>query len=156
MRRRSSFSIIWRLASSCPTSRRKSWPAYKRHAARTIVGIVDASFVPDPARVRPGDAIVGLPAVGLHTNGYSLARALVPPEEWNAPFPAAGPGATYLDALLAEHPSYYQAVRAIQSVAEVKTMAHITGGGLLENVPRTLPENCKAIFEQSRWSIPPL
>jgi len=124
--------------------------------AGTIVGIVDASFVPDPARVRPGDAIVGLPAVGLHTNGYSLARALVPPEEWNAPFPAAGPGATYLDALLAEHPSYYQAVRAIQSVAEVKTMAHITGGGLLENVPRTLPENCKAIFEQSRWSVPPL
>jgi phosphoribosylformylglycinamidine cyclo-ligase len=124
--------------------------------AGTIVGTVDASAVPDPARVAPGDPIVGLPSVGLHTNGYSLARALVPQEEWSAPFPAAGAGATFLDALLAEHPSYYAAVRAIQAVADVKAMAHVTGGGLLENVPRTLPEHCKAVFEQSRWSVPPL
>ncbi len=84
----------------------------------------------------PGDAIVGLPAVGLHTNGYALARSLMPPDEWNAPF---GEG-TFGDALLAEHPSYYKAVRAIQAVAQVKSMAHITGGGLLENVARTLPD----------------
>ena len=121
--------------------------------AGTIVGIVDADFLPDPRRVGPGDAIVGLPAVGLHTNGYSLARSLVPEEEWDAQL--AG-GTTYLDALLAEHPSYYRAVRAIQEVADVKAMAHITGGGLLENVPRTLPETCRAVFEQSRWSVPPL
>jgi phosphoribosylformylglycinamidine cyclo-ligase len=124
--------------------------------AGTIVGVVDAASVPDPARVSPGDPIVGLPSVGLHTNGYSLARALVPFEEWSAPFAAAGDGVTYLDALLAEHPSYYRAVRAIQEVADVKAMAHITGGGLLENVPRTLPEGCKAVFEQARWSVPPL
>jgi phosphoribosylformylglycinamidine cyclo-ligase len=124
--------------------------------AGTIVGVVDAADVPDPTAVAPGDCIVGLPSVGLHTNGYSLARTLVPVEEWNAPFPAAGLGVTYLDALLAEHPSYYEAVRAIQKVARVKAMAHITGGGLLENVPRTLPERCKAIFEQSRWSVPPI
>ena len=124
--------------------------------AGTIVGTVDADRVPDPARVAPGDPILGLPSVGLHTNGYSLARALIPPDEWNAPFPAAGPGVTYLDALLAEHPSYYAAVRAIEAVADVKVMAHITGGGLLENVPRTLPESCKAVFEQSRWSVPPI
>ncbi|MFY9781511.1 MAG: phosphoribosylformylglycinamidine cyclo-ligase [Candidatus Baltobacteraceae bacterium] len=124
--------------------------------AGTIVGVVDAEAIPDPARVAPGDAIVGLPSVGLHTNGYSLARSLIGPEEWNEPFPAAGEGATYADALLAEHPSYYRAVRAIQAVADVKAMAHITGGGLRENVPRTLPAGCKAIFEQSRWSVPPL
>jgi phosphoribosylformylglycinamidine cyclo-ligase len=124
--------------------------------AGTIVGLVDVGSIPDPARVQPGDPIVGLPSVGLHTNGYSLARALIGSDEWNRPFPAAGEGVTFADALLAEHPSYYRAVRAIQGVADVKTMAHITGGGLLENVPRTLPEGCKAVFEQSRWSAPPL
>jgi phosphoribosylformylglycinamidine cyclo-ligase len=120
--------------------------------AGTIVGIVELSALPNLESVVPGDAIVGLPAVGMHTNGYSLARDVIPPTEWNAPFGES----TYADALLAEHPSYYRAVRAIQAVATVKAMAHITGGGLLENVPRTLPRTCKAIFEQERWSVPPI
>ncbi len=124
--------------------------------AGTIVGSVRESEMPDPARVRAGDAIVGLPAIGLHTNGYSLARSLLARDEWEAPFPAAGPGVTYADALLAEHPSYAESVRAIRAVADVRSMAHITGGGLLENVPRTLPPECKAVFEQARWSVPPL
>lgn len=120
--------------------------------AGTIVGMVDTAALPNPQSVEPGDAIIGLPAVGLHTNGYSLARALIAREEWGAPLA----GATYADALLAEHPSYFTRVRAIQGAAQVRTMAHITGGGLLENVPRTLPENLKAIFEQARWKIPPI
>ena len=120
--------------------------------AGTIVGIVDLDAIPKPESVSAGDAIVGLPAVGLHTNGYSLARAVISQEEWNEPFGAG----TYADALLAEHPSYYAAVRAIERVAAVKAMAHITGGGLLENVGRTLPDGCKAIFEQQRWSVPPI
>jgi phosphoribosylformylglycinamidine cyclo-ligase len=120
--------------------------------AGTIVGIVDSNGVPRPEDVRPGDAIIGLPARGLHTNGYTLARKLIASDEYSTPFD----GTTFGDALLAEHPSYYNDVRAIQRVAKVKVMAHITGGGLLENVPRTLPENVKAIFEQSRWSVPPL
>lgn len=120
--------------------------------AGTIVGSVNINDVPKPDTVQPGDAIIGLPAVGLHTNGYSLARALLARDEWNKPF---GEG-TYADALLAEHPSYYNAVRAIQTVAKVKVMSHITGGGLLENVPRTLTGNVKAIFEQARWSVPPI
>ena len=70
--------------------------------AGTIVGIVDLDAVPDPNRVQPGDAIVGLPAVGLHTNGYSLARALIAEDEYGAPFGDT----TYGDALLAPHPSY--------------------------------------------------
>jgi phosphoribosylformylglycinamidine cyclo-ligase len=119
--------------------------------AGTIVGIVPIDDIPDPASVVAGDAILALPAVGMHTNGYSLARAFIPSQEWLQPF---GLGGTYADALLAEHPSYYDAVRAIQKVAKVKAMAHITGGGLLENVPRTLPSNVKAIFEQSRWEVP--
>jgi phosphoribosylformylglycinamidine cyclo-ligase len=107
--------------------------------AGTIVGIVDRADVPDPETVVPGDAIVALPALGLHTNGYSLVRTLIPEVEW-------------AEHLLAPHPSYYSAVRAIQRVARVRAMAHITGGGLLENVARTLPESCKAVFEESRWA----
>ncbi len=124
--------------------------------AGTIVGIVKTSAVPQPARVRATDAIIGLPSVGLHTNGYSLARALIPPTEWLRPFDAAGSHGTYADALLREHPSYYAAVRAIQGQCDVRAMAHITGGGLVENVPRTLPSNCKAVFEQQRWTVPPI
>jgi phosphoribosylformylglycinamidine cyclo-ligase len=110
--------------------------------AGTIVGIVDLAALPKTENVEPGDAIVGLPSVGLHTNGYSLARSVMPRDEWAS--------------LLGEHPSYYDAVRAIERVATVKAMAHITGGGLLENVPRTLPDGVKAIFEQQRWSVPPI
>ncbi len=120
--------------------------------AGTIVGMVDIESVPKPADVAPTDVLLGLPSVGLHTNGYTLARELIPAREWQQPFD----GRTYGEALLAEHPSYYDAVRAMQRVAKVKVMAHITGGGLLENVPRTLPSNVKAVFEQSRWEIPPL
>ncbi|MDQ2908291.1 MAG: phosphoribosylformylglycinamidine cyclo-ligase [Candidatus Eremiobacteraeota bacterium] len=124
--------------------------------AGTIVGIVDAGAVPDLSRVTPGDAIVGLPAVGLHTNGYSLARALIGEEEWERLVPLDGRSTTYLDALLAGHPSYARDVQAIEAVAEVKAMAHITGGGLLDNVARTLPQGCKAVFEQTRWPVPAL
>jgi phosphoribosylformylglycinamidine cyclo-ligase len=120
--------------------------------AGTIVGIVEVEALSRLGAVEPGDAIIGLPAVGLHTNGYSLARALIDPSEWNAPF---GEG-TYADALLAEHPSYYDEVRAIERVARVKAMSHITGGGLLENAGRTLPPGVKAVFEQQRWSVPPI
>jgi phosphoribosylformylglycinamidine cyclo-ligase len=120
--------------------------------AGTIVGVVSIDALPNVERIEAGDAIVGLPSVGLHTNGYSLARALIARDEWQAPFD----GGTYADALLAEHPSYYRAVRAIEDVATVKSMAHITGGGLLENVARTLPAQFKAIFEQQRWTVPPI
>jgi len=120
--------------------------------AGTIVGIVELAAMPDPNRVVSGDAIVGLPSVGLHTNGYTLARALIPESEYLEPF---GNG-TFADALLAEHPSYRNAVKAIRAVADVKSMAHITGGGLLDNVPRTLPEHASAVFEPARWDVPPI
>ncbi|MDQ2664162.1 MAG: phosphoribosylformylglycinamidine cyclo-ligase [Candidatus Eremiobacteraeota bacterium] len=120
--------------------------------AGTIVGVVDRSEVPNAETVEAGDAIIGLPSVGLHTNGYTLARALIDQGELSAAFADT----TFADALLAKHPSYLLDVRAIQRVATVKTMSHITGGGLLENVPRTLPPAVKAIFEQARWPVPPL
>lgn len=121
--------------------------------AGTIVGIVDRDQVPDPANVAPGDVIVGLPAIGLHTNGYSLARSVFSDEDYALPLPG-DPSRTILDALLTSHPSYLTAVRAIQKTVTIKAMAHITGGGLLENVPRTLPEGAAAIFDASTWSVP--
>jgi phosphoribosylformylglycinamidine cyclo-ligase len=120
--------------------------------AGTIVGVVDLADVPDRTRVVAGDAIIGLPSIGLHTNGYTLARALISREEYDAPFGAG----TYVDALLAPHPPYTAEVRAIQRVADVKAMAHITGGGLIDNVPRTLPPGMRAVFEQTRWTVPPI
>ena len=124
--------------------------------AGTIVGVVDVADVPDTASVAAGDAIIGLPSIGMHTNGYTLARALIAEHEYDMPFARENGTRTLVQALLASHPSYYDVVRAIQHVAHVKAMAHITGGGLLENVPRTLPPACKAVFEQSRWTVPPL
>jgi phosphoribosylformylglycinamidine cyclo-ligase len=120
--------------------------------AGTIVGIVEMEALDRLGGVEPGDAIIGLPSVGLHTNGYSLARALIEPQEWDNSFQDG----SYADALLAGHPSYFDDVRAIERVARVKSMAHITGGGLLDNVARTLPANVKAVFEQQRWSVPPI
>ncbi len=120
--------------------------------AGTIVGLVELAAMPDPNRVAPGDAIVGLPAVGLHTNGYTLARALIDEADYARPFA----GTTYGDALLAPHPSYLNEVRAIRAVADVKSMAHVTGGGLLENIPRTLPASAVAVFEPARWDVPPI
>ncbi len=120
--------------------------------AGTIVGVVDIDAIPDKTRVVEGDAILGLPSIGLHTNGYTLARALIAVDEYAQPFRDG----TYGDALLAPHPSYYAAVRAIQKVADVKAMAHITGGGLIDNVPRTLPDGYAAVFEQARWTVPPI
>jgi phosphoribosylformylglycinamidine cyclo-ligase len=123
--------------------------------AGTIVGIVDRDQVPDPVTVAPGDVIVGLPAIGLHTNGYSLARAVFSEADYSLPLPG-DEERTILDGLLTEHPSYYEAVRTLQKSVKIKSMAHITGGGLLENVPRTLPEHAAAIFDPSTWIVPPI
>ncbi|TAM61857.1 phosphoribosylformylglycinamidine cyclo-ligase [bacterium] len=118
--------------------------------AGTIVGTVRRAELPHVESVDPGDAIVGLPSNGLQTNGYSLARSLIAESEWAHPFD----GATFGERLLAIHPSFLEPVRAVQRVARVKAMAHITGGGLLENVPRTLREGVKAVFDASAWSVP--
>ena len=114
--------------------------------------IVDRANVPKPETVVAGDAIVGCRRSDCTPTGTRSRARGAAARGVEAPFE----GGTYADALLAEHPSYLKEVRAIQAVANVKTMAHITGGGLLENVPRTLPAHAKAIFEQSRWSVPPI
>jgi len=118
--------------------------------AGTIVGTVRRSDLPRKESVEPGDAVIGLPSNGLQTNGFSLARKVIPESEWGAPFD----GATLGERLLAIHPSFLEPVRAIRRAARIKAMAHITGGGLLENVPRTLPDGVKAVFDARTWSVP--
>ena len=106
-----------------------------------IVGVVERSQIVDGRTIEPGDVLIGLPSAGLHTNGYSLARRVL--------FDVAGMtpdtfvpelGVTVGEALLAPHRSYLHAVRQLLDAGVVKGMAHITGGGITENLPRVLPE----------------
>ena len=122
-----------------------------------IVGVVEKSKLIDGRSIVPGDALIGLPSAGLHTNGYSLARRVL--------FETAGLkadtfvpelGATVGDALLAPHRSYLQVVRPLIERDLVKGLAHITGGGITENLPRTLPEECAAVVELKAWDVPPI
>jgi phosphoribosylformylglycinamidine cyclo-ligase len=122
-----------------------------------IVGLVEKSAVIDGRGIVPGDALIGLPSAGLHTNGYSLARRVL--------FGAAGfhadtvvpeLGMTVADALLAPHRSYLKAIRPLLAQGLVKGMAHITGGGITENLPRVLPEGCAGAIQTASWRVPPL
>ena len=122
--------------------------------AGTIVGALERSAMVDVTTVVPGDVIVGLPANGLHTNGYSLARATLRVERGREHVDPAS-SQTIGDALLTVHPSYLPYVRAMQTAGvHIKSMAHITGGGLIDNVPRALPDHLAARFDARRWTVP--
>ena len=123
----------------------------------TIIGTVARKELITGSRIRPGDAIIGLPSSGLHTNGYSLARRVV--------FETAGlgledelPGTrrTVASVLLAVHRSYLKPVSALMKKVKIHGMAHITGGGLVDNVPRILPEGTVAAIDRTTWGVPPL
>jgi phosphoribosylformylglycinamidine cyclo-ligase len=118
--------------------------------AGTMIGIAERSRLPDPAAIEPGDVIVGLPSVGLHTNGYSLARRTATAL---GPHHPVGEG-TLADALLVPHPSYLGELRSAFALPGVRAAAHITGGGLEENVPRVLPAHLGARFELDAWEVP--
>src|SRR5947208_608484 len=104
-----------------------------------IVGVVEKSAVIDGRGIEPGDALVALPSAGLHTNGYSLARRVLFEEAGFAPDTFLSElGTTVADALLAPHRSYLQAIGPLLDSGHVKGLAHITGGGMTENLPRML------------------
>jgi phosphoribosylformylglycinamidine cyclo-ligase len=122
-----------------------------------IVGLVDRERVIDGSHIVPGDVLLGLPSAGLHTNGYSLARRVLFDVCRYAPATyLADVGATVADALLTPHRSYLTAIRPLLSDGLVKGLAHITGGGLTENVPRVLPEGCGVEIFRASWQPPPL
>jgi phosphoribosylformylglycinamidine cyclo-ligase len=118
-----------------------------------IVGYVEENRILGPRRVRPDDVLIGLPSSGLHTNGYSLARKIVRDRLKLAPhdvFP--GGGGAVADVLLAEHRSYLSALDPV--LDRVHALAHITGGGLPENLDRALPKDLDAVVDRSSWRVP--
>ena len=108
----------------------------------------------DGRRIRPGDAILGLPATGLHTNGYSLARDILFNQMGLAP-DARVPGLrlTLGEELLRVHPNYRPALEKLPP-GVLRGAAHITGGGLVDNVPRILPPACDAVIDTAAWTPP--
>jgi phosphoribosylformylglycinamidine cyclo-ligase len=122
-----------------------------------IVGVVEKSKLIDGRGIRPGDALIGLPSAGLHTNGYSLARKICfEVAGWTSDTLVQELGATVGDALLAPHRSYLSLVRPLLDQDLVKGLAHITGGGITENLPRILPEGCAAQIDRNAWQVPAL
>lgn len=132
-------------------------------AAGFIVGEVEPDRYIDGSRIQEGDLLIGLPSSGLHTNGYSLARFILglsgdadhDREILARPIPSSGAGSIG-DALLQPHLSYFPAVFPLVELGIVRGIAHITGGGLLDNVPRMLPDGFVACFDQSTWHVPPI
>ncbi|MDQ6871126.1 MAG: phosphoribosylformylglycinamidine cyclo-ligase [Gemmatimonadota bacterium] len=118
-----------------------------------IVGYVEENRILGPDRVRPDDVLVGLPSSGLHTNGYSLARKIVNDRLKLGPGDAfPGGGGAVADVLLAEHRPYLPALKPV--LDRIHAMAHITGGGLPENLDRALPKTLDAVIDVSSWEIP--
>lgn len=118
-----------------------------------IVGYVEENHILGSHLVRAGDVLIGLPSSGLHTNGYSLARKIIAERlrlRMGDVFP--GGGGTVAEVLLAEHRSYLAAVKPV--LDRIHAMAHITGGGLPENVDRALPQSLDAVIDTSSWKIP--
>jgi phosphoribosylformylglycinamidine cyclo-ligase len=112
--------------------------------AGTCVGIVDRDELIDGTRCVAGDLVVGLPSDGIHTNGFSLVRALVGDDDFDA------------ELLLAPHRLYVDEVRELRAAADVKALAHVTGGGILGNLSRVLPAGVQARLDWDAWERPPV
>jgi phosphoribosylformylglycinamidine cyclo-ligase len=122
-----------------------------------IVGIADREKVIDGKRITPGDVLLALPSVGLHTNGYSLARKLffeVASYDPNTHLDELG--MTVGEALLQPHVSYLHALEGLLDSAVIKGLVHITGGGLTDNIPRILPEGTAVEINKSTWPVLPI
>jgi len=125
--------------------------------AGTIVGVVDRGRVIDGSNIRPGDTVFALPSSGLHTNGYSLVRRLIFDElKLSVDGYIDEFGCTAGDELLKVHVSYLGCVDALSKLVDIKGLAHITGGGVLENFPRILPDGCGAEIRAGSWPVLPV
>ncbi len=112
--------------------------------AGTCVGLVMRDDLIDGSRCAPGDVVVGLPSDGIHTNGFSLVRALVGDGDFDA------------DLLLTPHRLYLDEIRALRAQSDVKALAHVTGGGILGNLTRVLPDGVHARIDWDSWERPPV
>jgi phosphoribosylformylglycinamidine cyclo-ligase len=126
--------------------------------AGTIVGIVDRKKIVDGSRIRAGDVALGLPSAGLHTNGYSLARDVLfegLKKSSQDRLPELG-SATIGEVLLAPHLSYWKALEPLLARDVVHGMAHITGGGFFDNIPRVVPKDLEVVIKGGSWPVPPI
>jgi phosphoribosylformylglycinamidine cyclo-ligase len=122
-----------------------------------IVGLVDRRRILDGSAARAGDVLVGLPSSGLHTNGYSLARKVFFEQLGLGPGDTVKElGRTVADELLAVHRCYLEPVWPLVEQGWVHAMAHITGGGLTDNLPRVLADGLRAVIKVGAWEIPPV
>lgn len=131
------------------------YPPKEYDLVGTIVGQVDRREVVTGKAIRPGDVMIGLPSSGLHTNGYSLARRVIFDQaklKINDILP--GTNRKVAEVLLAVHRSYLKPVTNLMKSVKVRGMAHITGGGFPDNVPRVLPDNVNAVFDRAAWEVP--
>jgi phosphoribosylformylglycinamidine cyclo-ligase len=122
-----------------------------------IVGAVERTRIVNGRSIAPGDVLLGLPSSGLHTNGYSLARRVFFELcGWTPATMVPELGQPIGDALLATHRSYLRTLLPLLDADIVKGMAHITGGGITENLPRVLPQGCAAQIDRRAWKVPAL
>jgi phosphoribosylformylglycinamidine cyclo-ligase len=119
------------------------------------VGAVERDKVLTSAGIKPGDVILGLASSGVHSNGFSLVRRIIEQEDWNLDetLPALA-GRSLAEALLKPTRIYVRELLPAIQESRIKGLAHITGGGLLENIPRVLPENCHAVVDTGLWELP--
>ena len=122
-----------------------------------IVGAVDTETRIDGRGIAIGDVVIGLPSTGLHTNGYSLARRIVFDHlALSVDTRVQELGESIGAALLKPHRSYLNALYPLVARGAIKGLAHITGGGVVDNVPRILPEGTAARIDRGSWAVPPL
>jgi phosphoribosylamine--glycine ligase/phosphoribosylformylglycinamidine cyclo-ligase len=123
--------------------------------AGTIVGTVEKEHIIDGSKLAPGDVLLALPSTGLHTNGYSLARRALDRLDWTSY--RTDLNGNIGDALMAVHRPYlYEIKNLLKNGLAIKGLAHITGGGIVENLPRILPNGVGAAIERGRWPEPPI
>ncbi len=131
------------------------YPDGEYDLAGFAVGVVEKSTIINGSTIAPGDVVLGLPSSGAHSNGYSLVRKIIARSNPDLDAPFDG-GKTLADAIMAPTRIYVKPLLALMAALPVKGMAHITGGGLTENVPRVLPDAVKAVIEQGKWQRPKL
>jgi phosphoribosylformylglycinamidine cyclo-ligase len=132
------------------------YPDGEYDLAGSIVGIVERGKIIDGQRINPGDVVWAFPSGGLHTNGYSLARKIIFQDQGlkiNDTIHEVG--RKVVDILLDVHRSYLPEVKSLREIVDIKGLVHITGGGIVDNIPRVLPSGCNVVINGGSWEIPP-
>lgn len=130
------------------------YPDGEYDLAGFAVGVAEKDQLIDGTKIVPGDVVIGLASSGIHSNGYSLVRRII--EVAKPDLDADFHGRSLADALMQPTRIYVKSLLKLMAALEVKGMAHITGGGLVENIPRVLPDNVVAEIQKNAWEMPPL